>query len=139
MRLDIQPRASRRERSGRARPGQAMIEMALVMMILLTLTFGIADFGMYMYDYVQAGHCVREAARRAAVRADNADSPPYCLSAKLKPTVTAGYKTLPAGSEVTATLDTTHTLIAVCYFVPGMSCSQPLKAAATMRMEGQKI
>ena len=116
-----------------------MIEMALVVMILLTLSFGIADVGLYMYDFVQAANCAREAARRAAVRADNAASPPFCISSNLQPTVTAGYKTLPPGSEVTATIDTTHRWIAICHFVPGMSCTVPLRAATSMRMEGQKV
>ncbi len=116
-----------------------MVEMSLVMMLLLILSFGVADLGLYMYNYVQAANCVRESARRAAVRADDAESPPFCLSSQLQPTVTPGYKTLPVGSEVTATLDSTHRLIALCYFVPGMSCDQPLKAASSMRMEGEKI
>ncbi len=139
MSPNMLPSRRRTNRVAKRRRGQAMVEMALVMFILLSLTFGIADFGLYMYDFVQAANCVRESARRAAVRADDAESPPFCISSNLQPTVTAGYKTLPVGSEVTATLDKTHRLIAVCYFVPGMSCDQPLKAATSMRMEGEKI
>jgi hypothetical protein len=116
-----------------------MIEMALVIMILFMLTFGVADIGLYMYDYVQAANCVRESARRAAVRADNAGSPPYCISSGLAPNVPAGYKTLPAGSEVQVTLTKSHQWIAICYFVPGMSCTTDIRAATSMRMEGQKI
>jgi hypothetical protein len=116
-----------------------MLEMALVVMVLFTLTFGVADISLYMYDYVQAANCVREAARRAAVRADNAGSPPYCISANLVPQVPAGYKTLPAGSEVQVTLTATHRWIAICYFIPGMSCTIQINAATSMRMEGQKL
>jgi hypothetical protein len=116
-----------------------MIEMALVIMILLTLTFGIADIGLYMYDYVQAANCVRESARRAAVRADNAGSPPFCLSSNLAPQVPAGYQTLPPGSEVQVTLTKSHRWIAICYFVPGMSCTIDIRAATSMRMEGQRV
>ncbi len=113
--------------------------MALVMMLLLILTFGIADIGIYMYDYVQAANCVRESARRASVRADDAESPPFCISSNLAPTVTAGYKTLPPGSEVTATIDKNHSWIVIGYLIPGMGSTVPLKAATSMRMEGQKV
>lgn len=130
---------SRRQRLARTKPGQAIIETALVIMILLSLTFGIADIGLFMYDYVQAANCVREAARRAAVRADNAGSPPFCISSNLVPVVPADYKTLPAGSEVQVTLTKDHKWIAICYFVPGMSCTYQIKAATSMRMEGQKL
>lgn len=128
-----------RKQTTKTKPGQAIIEMVLVIMILLTLTFGTADIGLYMYDYVQAANCVREAARRAAVRADNAASPPFCISSNLNPQVPGGYKTLPAGSEVQVTLIKSHQWIAICYFVPGMSCSIDIRAATSMRMEGQKI
>ncbi len=139
MRRAIRPRRRLSGMRARAHRGQAVLEMALVAPLLLVLTFGIADLGLFMYDYVQAANCVREAARRAAVRADNADSPPYCLSAKLKPTVTSGYQTLPAGSEVTATINTTHTWIAIGYLVPGLGGTAPLTAKTSMRMEGQKL
>lgn len=128
-------------RSGLVRtlPGQAMIEMALVITILLSLTFGTADLGLYMYQYVQAANCTREAARRAAVRQDPTNIP-YCVSADLKPTITYADPTnKAAGTDVTATINTTHKWIAICYFVPGMSCTIPLKSATTMRMEGQKV
>lgn len=128
-----------RRRMADSRPGQAMVEMALVATLLLTLTFGIADVGLFMYDYVQAANCVRESARRAAVRADNAESPPYCISSNLNPVVPVGYKLLPAGSEVQVTLTKAHRWIAICYFVPGMSCTIDINAATSMRMEGQKL
>ena len=131
--------SGRRSALTKPRRGQAMIEMALVTMILFTLTFGTADIGLYMYDYVQAANCVREAARRATVRADNAASPPFCISSNLVPVVPAGYKTLPTGSEVQVTLTKNHKWIAICYLVPGMSCTIQIKAATSMRMEGQKI
>ena len=63
-----------------------MIEMALVMMILLMLTFGTVDAGLYMYRFVQAANCTREAARRAAVRKDPTTIP-FCVSNDLMPTV----------------------------------------------------
>ena len=119
--------------------GQAIIEMALVIMILLTLTFGTADIGLFMYDYVQAANCVREAARRAAVRAPNADSPPYCANSGLVPQVPAGYQDFPTGSEVEVTLTKEHQWIAICHFVPGMSCTFDITARTSMRMEGQEI
>lgn len=132
-------RRFRLTRIGASKPGQAIVEMALVALILFSLTFGIADVGLFMYDYVQAANCVREAARRASVRADNAASPPFCVNSGLVPVVTAGYKTLPAGSEVQATLTANHKWIAICYFVPGMSCTFQIKAATSMRMEGQHL
>ena len=131
-------RLTRHSLSGRAR-GQALIEMVLVVTVLMTLAFGIIDFGVYMYKYVQAANCVREAARRAVVRADNAASPPYCVDAGLKPTVTAGYKTLKAGSEVTATINTTHSWLALHYVIPGIKNPIPLTAKTSMRTEGQIV
>lgn len=134
----LQERLQRR-RSGATKPGQAMIEMALVIMLLLTLSFGTVDVGLFMYDYVQAANCVRESARRAAVRADNAASPPFCISSNLVPQVPAGYKSLPTGSEIQVTLTKPHKWIAICYLVPGMDCTFDITAKTSMRMEGQKI
>jgi Flp pilus assembly protein TadG len=127
-------RVRRRLRSER---GQGLVEAAFVLPILLSLTFGIAEVGLYMYDYVQAANCAREAARRAAVREANADSPPLCLSATLRPTVTPGYLNLPAGSDVTATVDTTHDWIVIDNLIPGIGAGWPITASVTMRMEGQ--
>jgi hypothetical protein len=124
---------------GATKPGQAMIEMALVIMLLLTLAFGTVDAGLFMYDYVQAANCVRESARRAAVRADDAGSPPFCISSNLVPQVPAGYKSLPTGSEIQVTLTKPHNWIVICYLVPGMSCTMDITAKTSMRMEGQKI
>jgi Flp pilus assembly protein TadG len=131
-------RLSKRLRPAEASPGQAIIEMALVMLILLSMTFGTADIGLFMYDYVQAANCTREAARRAAVRQDPTNIP-YCVSATLQPTITYADPGKASGTNVTATIDTTHRWIAICYFIPGMSCTIPLRAATTMRMEGQKL
>ena len=113
--------------------------MALVVMILLPLTFGIADVGLYMYDFVQAASCAREAARRAAVRQDPTNIPFCPASSTLQPAVTYADPGHAAGTEVRATIDKTHRWIAICYFVPGMSCTVPLRAATSMRMEGAKL
>ena len=123
----------------RRHQGQAMVEMALVAMLLLILTFGIADMGIWMYRYIQASNCVREAARRAVIRADNATNPPYCVDAGLQPTLPAGYKALPAGSEVTATVDTVHNWIVIGYLIPPLGPTGQIKATTSMRMEGQRI
>jgi hypothetical protein len=114
-----------------------MVEMALVTLLLLTLTFGIADIGLYMFDYVQTANCTREAARRAAVRKDPTDIP-YCPSPNLAPSISYSNGGAP-GTDVTATIEKTHTWIVICYLVPGMSCTSPLRSYTTMRMEGQKI
>ncbi len=121
------------------RRGQAVVEMALVTPLLLMLCFGVIDFGYYMYNYVQAANCVREAARRAAVRAVDASNPPYCSEASLQPTVTANYLSLPAGSEVTATVNAPHTWIAIGYMVPGLGSTTTITARTSMRMEGQEV
>jgi Flp pilus assembly protein TadG len=124
----------------RPRRGQAIIETALVLPLLLTLVFGIAEMGLYMYDYVQAANCAREAARRATVRDANAASPPYCVSATLQPTLTpAAYATAPGGSVVTATVNSTHTWIVIGNLIPGLTNPMPLHATVVMRMEGQKV
>ena len=121
------------------RPGQAMVEMALVIILMMTLAMGIADLGLYMYRYVQAANCAREAARRAVVRDPAAATPPYCLDTGLTPTVSAGYLTAPVGSEVTAVINTTHQWMAIGTLIPGLGDSAPLRARTSMRMEGQKI
>lgn len=112
-----------------------MIEMALVMMILLMLTFGTVDAGLYMYRFVQAANCTREAARRAAVRKDPTTIP-FCVSNDLMPTV--AYASGGAvGTDVTATLTITHNWIVIGYLIPGVSPTIPIRSATTMRMEGQ--
>ena len=133
--------AVRRARSlAQPRRGQALIETALVLPLLLTLMFGIAEMGLYMYDYMQAANCAREAARRAAVRDPDADSPPYCVSATLQPTLTpTAYATAPGGSVVTATVSSTHTWLVIGNLIPGLGASQPLNATVVMRMEGQGV
>jgi Flp pilus assembly protein TadG len=138
MRRTLQTRMRRRTRPGRTKPGQAMVEMALVVMILLSLTFGIADLGLFMYDYVQAANCTREAARRAAVRQDPTNIP-YCVSADLAPTVSYADPGHAAGTDVTATINSTHTWIVIGFLVPGIGTTIALKSATTMRMEGAKL
>ncbi|MDP9470786.1 MAG: pilus assembly protein [Chloroflexota bacterium] len=123
---------------GHQHRGQALIEMAMVVMILLTLVGGIFDFSIYMYRYVQASNCVREAARRAVVRADDAANPPYCVDADLAPTLSpSDYKSLDAGEEVNASIDTVHNWFVIDQFIPVLGPSVPLTASTSMRMEGQ--
>ena len=116
--------------------GQALIEFAMVVMILLTLVGGIFDFSIYMYRYVQASNCVREAARRAVVRADDAANPPYCVDASLAPNLSpSDYKSLDAGDEVTASIDTVHNWFVIDQFIPVMGPTVPITASTSMRME----
>jgi hypothetical protein len=131
----------------RPRKGQAVIETALVLPLLLVLMFGIAELGLYMFDYVQAINCAREAARRAAVRDPDADEPPYCVSAELLPTLTAeggDYMTAPAGSDVTAEVDYNHDWIIIHMLVPLLGGSPlpdswPISATVVMRLEGVQV
>jgi hypothetical protein len=131
----------------RPRKGQAVVETALVLPILLVLMFGIAEMGLYMFDYVQAINCARESARRAAVRALNAESPQYCVSADLQPTLIADggdYMTAPAGSDVEAVVDFDHDWIIIHQLVPLLGGSPlpdswPIEAAVVMRMEGVQV
>ena len=126
----------KRKRSG-TKPGQAMIEMALVALLLLILTFGTVDAGLYMYKYVQAANCTREAARRAAVRQDPANIP-YCVDASLAPTITYDAAGAP-GTDVTATLAKNHSWLVIGNLVPGLGSTIPINSHTTMRMEGQKV
>jgi hypothetical protein len=127
------------------RKGQAVVETALVLPILLVLMFAIAELGLYMYDYVQATNCAREAARRAAVRDANAESPPYCLSAELLPTVTPDpWISAPAGSDVTAVVNSDHDWIIIHMLIPLLGGSPlpdswPIEATVVMRMEGVQV
>src|SRR5690242_4960807 len=114
-------------RSGKPKPGQAMVEMALVAMLLLGLTFGVADMGLFMYKYVQAANCTREAARRAAVRKDPTNIP-YCVDASLKPTIKYDDPGKAAGTDVTAKVDTEYKWIAISYLVPGIHKTIRLKS-----------
>jgi Flp pilus assembly protein TadG len=131
----------------RPRKGQALIETALVIPLLLALMFGIAEGGLYMYDYVQAINCAREGARRAAVRAADAATPPYCVSADLLPTLTAeggDYMTAPAGTNVTAVVASDHDWIIVHQLFPLLGGSPlpdswPISATVVMRLEGVQV
>jgi hypothetical protein len=129
----------------RPRKGQALIETALVIPLLLALMFGIAECGLYMYDYVQAINCAREAARRAAVRADDAEAPPYCVSADLLATLDpVDYVAAPAGSDVTAVVEYEHDWIIVHQLFPLLGGSPlpdswPISATVVMRMEGVQV
>jgi hypothetical protein len=91
-----------------------------------------------MYKYVQAANCTREAARRAAVRKDPGNIP-YCLDASLQPTVTYADTGMAAGTDVTASVDTTYSWIVIGYLVPGLGNTISLRSHTTMRLEGQKI
>jgi hypothetical protein len=131
----------------RPRRGQALIETALALPLLLVLMMGIAELGLYMFDYVQAIHCARESARRAAVRAADAATPPYCVSAELLPTLTAeggDYMTAPAGSDVTAVVASDHDWIVLHQLVPLLGGSPlpdswPISATVVMRLEGIQV
>lgn len=130
--------ANRRKRH--RNQGQALIEMAIVVMIMITIVVASIDFGVYLYRYVQAANCVREAARRAVVRADNAENPPYCVDAGLQPTLSpTNYKALNAGAEVTASINVAHDWLALDTFIPGLGSTIPIRAQTTMRMEGQVV
>ena len=113
----------------RRRRGQAVVEMAIVMMILLTLTFGIADFGIYMYRYVQAANCVREAARRYVVHDASYMQPEtYCVDASLQPTV------VEVDGDAVATLDVAHDWVVMDILIPGLG-GTGIHARAAMRIE----
>ncbi len=135
MTVNVSFRKQGRRGGDRRRPGQAIIELSFVMMILLILTFGIADMGVYMYRYIQAANCVREVARRAVVRQPTTNT--YCVDVGLTPTLSGDPATLAAGTEITATVDTTYTWMVINQFVPGLGATAPLKAKVTMRMEGK--
>jgi hypothetical protein len=112
--------------------------MAIVIMIMVMVTVSAIDFGVYMYRYVQAANCVREAARRAVVRANNADSPPYCLDAGLHPTLNpSNYQSAAPGSEVVASVSVPYDWLALDTFIPGITAT--ISAHTSMRMEGQVI
>jgi len=51
--------------------GQALVETALILPILLILLFGITDMGRVFHAYLSLDHAGREAARVAAVGADD--------------------------------------------------------------------
>lgn len=139
MNLNLVNRLRKRKLRTRSRPGQAMVEMALVALILLILTFGTADFGLFMYKYVQAANCTREAARRAVVRDPAPLDIPYCVDASLLPTLTYADPAKTAGSDVTASLDTTYSWIVIGYLIPGLGSTIPLHSHTTMLMEGAKL
>jgi hypothetical protein len=123
----------------RTNHGQALVEMAIVIMIMLTITVAAIDFGIYMFRYVQAANCVREAARRAVVRDPSAANPPYCVDAALPaPTLSpAGYLTAAQGTEVTASISVPYDWLALDTFIPGLTGS--INAHTSMRMEGQVV
>ena len=139
MTLMVWRRGQTRQGEARRHRGQAMVEMALVMLLLLILTFGIADMGLYMYKELQAVNCVREVARAAVVRRDLAAGS-YCVDSGLFASVTlsdSGYTCLEGGEPLSASINQTHRWIAIGYLIPALGPTVPLRAAETMRMEGQ--
>ena len=130
------------------RRGQALVEAALILPVILVLTFGVADMGLYMYQYIQASNCAREAARRAAVRDyANAVKPPYCDERKIavalydannvKITSSSG---LPGtGSAVTARSEATYNWFVLDHLVPKFPVTSPIRAKVMMRMEASQV
>ena len=137
-RIPLRLNYRRRGRHQDHRPGQAMVEMAIVMMLLLVLCFGMADFGLYMYKYVQAANCTREAARRAAVRQDPTNIP-YCVDASLAPSVTYADASHSTGSDVTASINFNYNWIVIDHLIPGLSPTIALQSHTTMRLEGAEV
>lgn len=134
--------------SQRRRPGQAVIEMALVMTVLLTLTFGMVDFGLFLNGYIRATNCVREVAREAAIRHD--DALDACDNDQLSPlfeTVTGpltdptNYKCVTNREPVTASLTAAYRWKAIAplinALVPGSAWdeTQTFTVKSTMRLE----
>jgi len=119
--------------------GQAIIEMALVMTILVSLTFGIADMGLYAFRYIQAANCAREVARRAVVRDPEPTKVKYCIDEELTVTLDGDPQTQEAGTEITASINTVHDWIVIDQFVPALGPTAPLNVHASMRMEGRKL
>jgi Flp pilus assembly protein TadG len=146
----------------RALRGQAVIEMALILPILLILVGSAVDFGLFMFQREQAGACVREVARKAAVRnvksmitdPDSADLVPQCkLAAKMKagtagapalatafqPPTGIGPITPSAETPITASIDFPYNPIFLDLLIPmdGWSplTSMRIQVSVTMRME----
>jgi Flp pilus assembly protein TadG len=67
------PRCSRRSRRrARGEEGQALVEFAIVLPVLCLLLFGIMQFGLLFYNYIDLTSATRDGARRVAVaRASN--------------------------------------------------------------------
>jgi Flp pilus assembly protein TadG len=142
--------------------GQAVIEMAIILPILLVLVGSAVDFGLFMFQREQAGACVREVARKAAVR--NADATitdpnsanlvPQCkLAAKMKagtagapalasafvPPAVINSTTPAAGIAVTASIDFPYNpiFLDLAFPIDGWSplTNMRITVSVTMRME----
>ena len=131
-------RRSRREQLTRPKPGQAIVEMAFVIIMLLMLTLGVIDAGLFMYRYVQAANCTREAARRASVWDPNPTAVSYCIDNTLS-NISLNY---PEGQEpgkpVTASLTVTYNSIIIGYISP-LPDTITIQSDTTMRLEGKKV
>jgi len=135
-----------RRRPAQRRRGQALIEMALVMTVLLILTFGMADFGLFLTGHIQASNCAREVARRAVVR--DPDATNSCNEGQLalfeSSTIIVNpdpWVCKPAKSPVTATVEGTYRWIAIGpllnALIPGSAwpTHTTTRTNMTMRME----
>jgi hypothetical protein len=111
-----------------------------------------------MYKEVQAANCVREVARKAALRGTalpGATATPteisefarYCgafTSAMITVTPT-DYLTQPTGAAVVARIDQPHTwliigpLMSSLQMIPNFPQSPRIQAEAAMRLEGQQV
>ena len=151
-RLKLELMIRRRQPSGRVRKrrGQAIIEMAIVMVLLLILSFGMADFGLYLTGYIRATNCAREVARQAVVR--NSAAATVCGNDQLTPLfVSAGtafnppdYMNASSGTPLTVTIEAKYRWKAIGpllnAFFPGTvwPAETTTTSKATMRMEGRK-
>ena len=113
--------------------------MAIVMTLLLSLTFGMADMGIYAFRYIQAANCVREVARRAVVRDPTPTEITYCVDRQLTVTLDGDPQTKPAGEEITASINTVYDWLVLDLLVPPLGPTAPLEVQASMRMEGKKL
>jgi hypothetical protein len=115
--------------------------MAIVFMLMMTIVVASVDFGVFLYRYVQAANCVREAARRAVVRKSvtKPEDVPYCVDSQLPlPTLSpSNYDALNPGDPVTASIDIPYDWIALDTLIPGLTGR--IKVKVTMRMEGRKV
>lgn len=61
------PRPAQNARRRRGEEGQALVEFALVLPVLCLLLFGIIQFGMLFYTYIDLTSATRDGAREVAV------------------------------------------------------------------------
>jgi Flp pilus assembly protein TadG len=135
--------------------GASAVEFALVLPLLIVITFGIIEFGIYLYNQQVITNASREGARAGIVAGSSRVTPTgasdsidkvvekYCLNnlvtfgAPNTPiTMVAGYSDkAPFGTELTVRVTYDYSFLVIPNFIPAIDKIRTMRAVTVMRYE----